>query len=417
MAPRLLLVATTSWPTAARLAAAFTKLSWHVEAMAPAGALVRSSRFAETVHRYAALAPMGSLQSAIACAGADLVIPCDDRAVSLLLKLHAEVTRPGNRDLAGLIARSLGAPEHYETMMTRPAFLAAAEALDIAVPRTLAIASEDEFETGLAEIGLPVVIKADGSWGGAGVAVAFSREEARAAYRRLSEPVSAARSVLRAVRRHDAHHLAAAFAPVRPRLSLQAFISGTPATTSFACWEGEVLSALHFDVVASDGNTGPASVVRRTEDPQMAEAARRLARRFRLSGLHGLDFIRDASGAVHLLEINPRATQTAALALGEGCDLVAALTARATGARTAPRTQAIENDLIALFPQEWRRDPASPHLAAAHHDVPWDDPALLRACLAEPSRFPFRPWLTKERQAMELASLPPGNHPALASER
>lgn len=417
MAPRLLLVATTSWPTAARLAAAFTKMLWHVEAMAPADALVRSSRFVETVHRYTALAPLNSLQAAIACAGADLVIPCDDRAVSLLLKLHARATRPGDRDVAGLIARSLGAPEHYETMMARPAFLAAATALGIAVPRTRAIACEDDFEAGLAEIGLPVVIKADGSWGGDGVAVACSREEARAAYRRLSEPVAPARSILRALRRGDAHHLAAAMAPVRPRLSMQAFVSGTPATTSFACWEGEVLSALHFDVVASDGDTGPASVVRGTEDSQMAEAARKLARRFRLSGLHGLDFVRDASGAVHLLEINPRSPQTAALALGEGRDLVAALAARAIGARPVPRTQVIANDLIALFPQEWRRDPSCPHLAAAHHDVPWDDPALLRACLAEPLRSPFRPRKTKERLAAALASLPPGNHHALASER
>ena len=417
MAPRLLLVATTSWPTPARLAAAFTKLSWHVEALAPARALVRSSRFVDTVHAYAALAPMDSLQRAIARAGADLLVPCDDRAVSLLLKLHAKVTRLGDRDVAGLIARSLGAPEHYGTMMSRAAFLAAAEALDIAVPRTRAIAGEDEFEDALAGIGPPVVIKADGSWGGDGVAVACSRDEARAAFRRLSRPVSAARSVLRALRRHDAHHLAAALVPVRPRLSMQAFIPGTPATTSFACWEGEVLSALHFDVVASDGKTGPASVVRRTEDPQMADAARRLARRFGLSGLHGLDFIRDASGAVHLLEINPRATQTAALALGEGRDLVATLTARVTAGRPAPHTPAIESDLIALFPQEWRRDPASPHLIAAHHDVPWDDPALLRACVAEPSKSRLRPWLAKARLAAALASLPPGNHHALASER
>jgi hypothetical protein len=36
---------------------------------------------------------------------------------------------------------------------------------------------------------------------------------------------------------------------------------------------------------------------------------------------------------------------------------------------------------IALFPQEWLRDPKSPHLASAYHDVPWDDPALLHALI------------------------------------
>jgi hypothetical protein len=34
---------------------------------------------------------------------------------------------------------------------------------------------------------------------------------------------------------------------------------------------------------------------------------------------------------------------------------------------------------IALFPQEWQRDPASPFIAGAYHDVPWDAPALVRA--------------------------------------
>jgi len=36
-----------------------------------------------------------------------------------------------------------------------------------------------------------------------------------------------------------------------------------------------------------------------------------------------------------------------------------------------------ENDTIALFPQEWTRDPASPFLQSAYHDVPWDEPGLL----------------------------------------
>ena len=39
-----------------------------------------------------------------------------------------------------------------------------------------------------------------------------------------------------------------------------------------------------------------------------------------------------------------------------------------------------ENDTIALFPQEWLRDPASPFLQSGYHDVPWDEPELIRSC-------------------------------------
>jgi len=196
---------------------------------------------------------------------------------------------------------------------------------------------------------------------------------------------------------------------------VQALVMGRPATTTFAAWEGALLAAIHLDVAVVTGETGPASVVRRIHDPAMERAARSLARRFELSGLHGLDFIRDASGTVHLIEINPRATQTAAFALGEGCDLPAALAARATGYPAPARTPAIDNDLVALFPQEWCRDPQSPHLAVAHHDVPWDDPELVRALLAQPRRSAG--WQKLLRTRPPLPSLRPGNHPAIASER
>jgi hypothetical protein len=112
----------------------------------------------------------------------------------------------------------------------------------------------------------------------------------------------------------------------------------------------------------------------------MDEAARRIAARFGLSGLHGLDFVRDTNGAPWLIESNPRATPTSHLALGT--DLVASLAAR-LGAAVAPRPAATQRDLVALFPQEWARNADSRHLHGAHNDVPWDDPALVRALVAE----------------------------------
>jgi hypothetical protein len=162
---------------------------------------------------------------------------------------------------------------------------------------------------------------------------------------------------------------------------LQHFVPGTPATTAFACWQGRVLASVHMDVLETVRPNGPASVMRRIHCPHMELAALRLAERFGLSGLHGLDFIRDPDGRVHLIEINPRATPTSALALGPGRDPTAALAASVSpsiqGARPAPT----DNPVIALFPQEWRRNPDSDWLRTAHLDVPWDDPAVLRACL------------------------------------
>jgi hypothetical protein len=40
-----------------------------------------------------------------------------------------------------------------------------------------------------------------------------------------------------------------------------------------------------------------------------------------------------------------------------------------------------ENDTIALFPQEWMRDPESSFLRSAYHDIPWEEPEFIRDCV------------------------------------
>jgi hypothetical protein len=114
----------------------------------------------------------------------------------------------------------------------------------------------------------------------------------------------------------------------------------------------------------------------------MAGAAENIARRFKLSGLHGLDFMLEAqTGTAHLIEINPRTTQVGHLALGLERDLPAALYAALTGKDVQPSPKVTENDTIALFPQEWARDPKSESLQSAYHDVPWEEPELIRSCV------------------------------------
>jgi hypothetical protein len=149
----------------------------------------------------------------------------------------------------------------------------------------------------------------------------------------------------------------------------------------------DVLEVLHA--------RGPATVMRRVECRAMEQAAIRIAERFGLSGLHGLDFIRDRHGTPHLIEMNPRATQTSAFAFGPGRDLAAALVAEVAATLPAPRPLVTENPVIALFPQEWRRDPQSGWLHSAYTDVPWDDPAVLRACLAPGEESPERRLATR----------------------
>jgi hypothetical protein len=47
----------------------------------------------------------------------------------------------------------------------------------------------------------------------------------------------------------------------------------------------------------------------------------------------------------------------------------------------APQAINGEAATVALFPQEWRRQSASPALTQIYHDAPWDDPRLLKAMI------------------------------------
>ncbi len=367
MSRKILLLTTVKWPSAARLAGAFAALGCAVEAAFPPGHVLGVSRYLSRAYNYGALCGRASFAAAIYDATPDLIVPCDDRAVTHLLALATTVPK-----IAPLLERSMGDLASYPVMMTRSQAIAAARQEGITAPLSLAVADEAELVRALDVTGLPAVLKTDGSWGGDNVAVVHTFEEARLTLRKLRRASSPLRSLARAMLRKDMHFLRAAAAPATLRVHVQGFVRGKPATSAFACRDGEVLAALHMDVVSWQGATGPASLIRRTHSAAMDGAARKIARRFKLSGLHGLDFMRDEEGIPHLIEINPRATQICHLALG-GSDLAAAL----VGESARPAITAKE--VIALFPQAWLGDPAGPNAPEAFLDVPWDDPATLEA--------------------------------------
>lgn len=381
MTNNILLAATIGWPSAARYASGFMAAGCAVDSLSPKHAPVRASRYAQRHFDYSPLFPVASLRAAIAESKPDLIVACDDRVVMQILELHR---REKNPDIARLIERSLGDIATYPLLLSRQGSLDAMRAEGVRVPDSVAVETADALDAALERIGLPAVLKADGSWGGEGVAVVRTREDAQSAYRRLAYPPPRWRSVARALRRKDAHFLHEAIAPKTRAISLQKFITGHPAASAFAAKDGEVVASIGYDVLVAQGTIGPPNVIRRVDCPQIHDAARKVAKRFGLCGMHGLDFIRDANGDVHLIEINPRATQGGTLAFGAGRDLPAALAAALSPANSGLRP-AIDNDVVAFFPRAWQRGGGDNWLASAHHDIPWDDPGVLRTLIDLPA--------------------------------
>jgi biotin carboxylase len=382
MANRILLYTTLGWTTAARYAGGFHTAGCEVHVLAPPRAPVCYSRYVARSHSYRPLSPLSCLRAAIEGGRPELIVACDDRAIAHMLRLYRieaeKVNAPS--DIAALIVRSLGDPQAYPRIVSRAGSLAEMQARGVRVPETLSVNTEAELDACLVRIGLPAVLKSDGSWGGDGVTIVRTREQAHAAWRRLATDPSRLRSLVRALRRRDSHFLIPAIDPVTRPVCVQKFIAGRIAASAFAAQRGQVLASFHYDVLVADVTIGPPNVVQRVDSAEMDAAVIAAADCFGLTGLHGLDFIRDETGTPWLIEINPRATQGGTLPFGPGRDLPAALAAM-LAAGPVERRPALSTDIVTFFPREWRRDPSSRYLREGYHDVPWDDPDVLRIAL------------------------------------
>jgi len=408
----VLMATTHRWYPTVRLAMALAKAGCQVEAVCPASHPLAMTQAVRRIHTYYGLAPLMSFQNAIDRTKPDFIVPCDDLATQHLHHLHGREHPVGERGklLRELVERSLGAPECYPLVSARTAFMKLAHEVGVRVPLTSVIENTDELKQWSSRNGFPTVLKANGSSGGDGIRVVHTLDEAERAFRRLHAPPMLARAAKRALVDGDKTLVWPSLLRRRSVVNAQAFVAGQEATSTVLCWQGRVLASLHFEVLQKAKPTGHATVLRTIEHPEMSAAAEKIARRLNLSGLHGLDFMLEAhTGNAYLIEINPRTTQVGHLALGPGHDLPAALYAALSGSPVQEAPKVTEKDVVALFPQEWIRDPKSEYLRSGYHDVPWEEPALVIDSIRK-SRTQ-RSWYSKRNSAARLPSVPLGARP------
>jgi hypothetical protein len=384
--PTVLIVTTSRWFPTARLAVAFAHAGCKVAAVCPPRHPISKTTVVTRIFAYRGLAPLRSVAESIRATNPDLLISGDDLATWHLHCLHAQEqkSRPNRlgSPLSQLIERSVGASEFFEAIDDRASFMNLAKEEGVRIPKTATIASSEELHQWIGQVGVPTVLKANGTSGGVGVRVVNDAEQALSALRDLQAPPLVARAAKRAIFDRDTTLLLRSLRRTRSAVHAQSFIAGQEATSALACWNGAVLASVHFAVLQKGHAAGHATVLRRIAHPEMVAAAEKMVRRLRLSGLHGFDFmLDDRQQDAYLIEINPRATQVGHLSFGPGHDLPGALISALSGTAAQLASKITENDTIALFPQEWLRDSSSPYLRSAYHDVPWDQPELLRACL------------------------------------
>lgn len=369
---RLLVVSTQPWTVAARLAMALRHAGCEVEGASPRGSLLARSAAPARQHVLRPWSMAADLARALRAARPLRAVPADDRAAALLRALHAEA------ELREVIEASLGDPRGYPVAAAKSAQMALAARLGLPMPPTWPVPTLAALQAAIAAGGLPRVLKTDGSWGGAGVQVLRDAADAAPAFARATAAPSLMQSLKLAAWEGSLNPVFARrdWRPGVP--DLQDFVQGHPANRAVIAERGRVLAGLSVEVLHAASPTAPATVVRVVEDAQMAESAAAMTAELGLSGFLGFDFVVEAgTGRKLLIEMNPRATPICHL----GGGLAAAYAAHLRGEDPAAVPLPAPGTQIALFPGEWLRDPHSPHLRGGWHDVPWEDPSLLRAYL------------------------------------
>ncbi|HEY0182198.1 MAG TPA: ATP-grasp domain-containing protein, partial [Rhodopila sp.] len=309
----------------------------------------------------------------------DFVIPCDERTVR---DLHGIWRTTQDQNVKELIEKSTAPAENFPTITSRAALLSLAQRQGARVPASSALRDAAELGKWTEANAAPFVLKADGSWAGFGVRIISNAATAADAYQNMTRRASGFLAVRESFLEGNHFGFRPWLRGERPAMSVQAYVDGWPANVGVACWQGEVLAAVCAESVATTSATGPSTVARIIQNTEMIETAKRVVAALRLSGMIGFDFmIEAATGAAYLIEMNPRNTPICAVRLGPGRDLAEALVARLASRPVRERPARTERDIVVFFPDTWREDPANHFLHSGYHDVPWEQPELVRALM------------------------------------
>lgn len=380
---RLLLFAVqTSHVGTCRLPKVLIEAGFEIASLSRPNSLLYSTRYLQRRFRLNArrFAPimLGDLERAYRNFRPDIIIPCDERA-ALLVRYWAAKERKAaghlSPELLSCLARSLGELGTLDSRALKSETQSVARSLGLRTPDEVAVETSSEARKAAASFGYPVVLKLSHGAGGHGVRICRNQaalDEAFAAFEAGRSPIKAFR---RRLLRRD-------WFPSRTNIVVQQFIAGTPAMTCAATVSGKTVGVISAFAAQTSRATGPASVVRFAPHAGMVDATAAMIGAFGATGFISFDFVVDAAGQEYLLECNPRPTHILHLGGLVEVDLPGRLLDALNG--NIPENPQVVGDAerkVAFFPNEWRRDPNSSALSESHHDVPWDDPELIKAML------------------------------------
>lgn len=348
----------------ARMPAALKAAGFRVFVICPRDSLLEFSDQIDGRHCFAPGLAFDDLTVTAARAAsrfqADIVIGCEEAAVRVL-GLAGQLGKRIPEDSAD--ARSLrivqGWYDGHSWEERRSHCVEMMAAAGIRTPGQVAIDPQRTAMADLVGLGEPLLLKYDGSSAGNGV---FLVSSARQAMELAAKPPP---------KGADRHVVA------------QELVRGRAASVSFCALGGRMLEGFAYTALHQQPEPfGPASVIELADHPALIGMARRIVELTGYSGFGGIDAILPEDGGPPVfLEFNDRPTQTTHLGGVVGSDLCRAMAAGLAGRPSEGVFGRAAGRRVALFPNEWTRDPNSRYLTSTDHDVPWNERRLTAAIL------------------------------------
>ncbi len=289
----------------------------------------------------------------------DFLLTSDEILIRNLLQLRhvlrsqKEPLRDIQQDVLSLLEKSLPPSDQ---VYSREHTLSVAAKAGFPIPKFATAHSWEALKT--QKVDFPTYLKLSFEAAGVGVAFAQSKEELDKASFKLEQECMQPNE--------------------RYPILLQEPASGDELTISFSAFEGDLLSYDVYRPIAKRHKKGPASVIQPLYRPGWEPALRSLVKKLEYSGLGGLDiFEQEGTTLPTVIEVNLRPTHSLQTAMQTGSEILSSFADQLTGRYNRPKTSHPElKQTVALFPDEYQRDPDSPHLNKGPVAIPWNDRRL-----------------------------------------
>lgn len=306
----------------------------------------------------------------------DLIIPGDEDTILTLQNINKLLEKlPFFKSVARLIRESMAPKQFDNLIMSKSEFQKKCNEWGVLAPKNVFVHNSEEALKVADEMGFPIVIKKDSGYGGSGVFICENRNEMILNLNKIENI-----HFMDVLKGHLKRIFFISVVNNEKGMSIQQFIKGTSGLTPFCAEEGVVFGFNQMLRLRTyPGKTGPASVSEGYYDEEIEKSVRKIASELSFTGFASFEFIvEEKSKKAYAVEFNARPTPSchmdSKVVVNDLCECFF---------NGLNRKQIEKKDFrsytIAMYPGEKRRDPHSPFLNSAFHDVPLHDPDLLAA--------------------------------------